>query len=306
MCSQQPKTSCAALQDVAHDLWSTRSGTIVPPSQNGLGKRLGKAHCDLLVSGGTNRAENNPDPNHRSASKNCAFRPLPNQSCDYQGGEPLLPMARWSENRTLCPGCGVPEERLCICSIAPSIETKTRFVVLMHYREQFLTSNTGRLVHLMLPNSEVRIHNDWANPLETTGIALPERRTYLLYPGPEAPVLSQEEFDQDERPVTIVVLDGTWRQASRMSRRIDVVCDLPQRRLPEGKRSEFRLRRDTRRDGVSTLESVSRVLGLFENPEAQQQMEHVFRVRRDRILWRRGLMPAERIIGGLPPKLPKD
>jgi hypothetical protein len=48
----------------------------------------------------------------------------------------------------------------CLCDLLPRVETRTRVVVVLHQLEDHKTSNTGRLAHRCLPNSEIVIRGD--------------------------------------------------------------------------------------------------------------------------------------------------
>src|ERR1700690_2500049 len=48
----------------------------------------------------------------------------------------------------------------CLCDLIPRIETRTRVVLVLHQLEDRKTSNTGRLAHRCLPNSEIVIRGD--------------------------------------------------------------------------------------------------------------------------------------------------
>src|SRR3569623_2764948 len=48
----------------------------------------------------------------------------------------------------------------CLCDLLPSVPTRTRVVVVIHQLEDHKTSNTGRLAHRCLPNSEIVFRGD--------------------------------------------------------------------------------------------------------------------------------------------------
>jgi DTW domain-containing protein YfiP len=193
-------------------------------------------------------------------------------------------------------------ERICVCDQVPTLQTRTRLTLILHYREQHQTSNTGHLLNLALPNSEVRIYGDFDNPLPTAGLAPETHQTYVLFPGPEARELTLEEVRRDGRPVNLVVPDGTWRQSSRMMRRCEPLRQLPARILPPGPPSAYQLRRAEQPERISTFEAGARALGLLEGAQVQQPLEMFFRIMVERSLWARNRLPAHLVTGGLPPE----
>jgi len=162
----------------------------------------------------------------------------------------------------------------------------------MHYREQIKTTATGPLALEALPNSELRIHGQKDTPLDFSYLNVPERRTLLLYPGDDAPILTRNFLDQDNRSVTLVVPDGNWRQASRMGRRLRGLEHAEMVRLPEGPRTRWGIRREYHREGLSTFEAIARALGIIESPDVQAGMEDLFSLMVQRTLDSRGVPDA--------------
>ena len=105
---------------------------------------------------------------------------------------------------------------------------------------------------------------------------LPERRTIFLYPAEDATVLSKSFLDQDSRPVTLVVPDGTWNQAARMGKRLPGLDHAEKVRLPEGPRTQWGIRKETHPHGLATFEAIARAFGIIESTAVQSGMEELF------------------------------
>ncbi|HKZ15894.1 MAG TPA: tRNA-uridine aminocarboxypropyltransferase [Geobacteraceae bacterium] len=183
----------------------------------------------------------------------------------------------------------------CICTSIPRYVLGTRLVLVMHRREHKKITATGPLALEVLPNSELRIHGDQDRPLEFSDLNVPERRTLLLYPGDDAPVLSRSFLDQDVRPVTLIVPDGNWRQAARMGRRLPGLEHAEMVRLPEGPRTRWGIRREHHAHGLATFEAIARALGIIESPDVQSGMEDLFQLMVQRTLDARGYPPAQNL-----------
>jgi DTW domain-containing protein YfiP len=119
-------------------------------------------------------------------------------------------------------------------------------------------------------------------------LTIPERRTILLYPGDEVPILGRNFLDKDRRPVTLVVPDGNWRQAAKMGRRLPGLEHAEMVRLPEGSRTRWGIRREMHPEGLSTFEAIARALGIIESPAVQSGMEDLFHLMVQRTLATRG------------------
>ena len=181
-------------------------------------------------------------------------------------------------------------EPLCICAAIPRYAVATRLVLVMHQREHKKTTATGPLALAVLDNSELRIHGNLERPLDFSDLNTPERRTLLLYPGDDIPVLSRGFIEQDSRPVNLVVPDGNWRQASRMGRRLPGLDHAAMVRLPEGPETRWGIRRENHPQGLATFEAIARAFGIIESPAIQSGMEELFRLMVETTLRTRGCL----------------
>lgn len=184
-------------------------------------------------------------------------------------------------------------KELCICAeialCRQSLQTKTRVIVLMHHREQPRTTNTARLAHLLLTDCEIRIRGLLDTPMDVTGIADPERQPLLLFPSGHARVLTPEYVSTIQKPITLIVPDGTWKQAGRVTRREPVLSSIPNVTLPEGRPSQYGLRRSPNANALATFEAIARTLGILEGPDVQEQLETMFTLMVTRTLNSRGV-----------------
>jgi DTW domain-containing protein YfiP len=198
-----------------------------------------------------------------------------------------------------CARCRM-HESLCLCALVPRIETRTRLILVIHRYEDRKPTNTGRLATLCMPNSEVVLRGREALP--SVPIALdPGTQPLLLFPAEDAVPI--EPFAQAPRPVTLIVPDGTWRQASKVRSRVPGLRDVPCVTLPRGAPSHYRLRVDAHAHGLATIEAIARALGILEREHAgavQQQLEWVFRAMVERTLWARGIVHEADVTGGIP------
>jgi DTW domain-containing protein YfiP len=179
-----------------------------------------------------------------------------------------------TKNSVRCLRCRLPAE-LCICGLVPSLAPRTRVVIIMHHREHSRTTNTGHLARLCL-GAEIHLRGLADRPITPATWFREGHQHYLLFPAPGIRLLDPEEIRADGRPVTLFVPDGNWRQASKVARRVPELTEVARVRLPPGARSRYRLRQETREEGLATIEAIARALGMLEGPEIQQQLEAVF------------------------------
>ena len=119
----------------------------------------------------------------------------------------------------------------------------------------------------------------------------PDRRLLVLYPSPNAITLSPSFLEQDNRPVSLLVPDGTWRQVAHMRRRVLGLPNAETVKLPKGPPGEWTVRKTSNPDQLSTCEAIARAYGIIESPSVQTQLETVFRLMVKRIRQSRGLSP---------------
>lgn len=193
-------------------------------------------------------------------------------------------MTRRNNSALRCAGCRL-HRTLCACALIPRLETRTRVLLFIHHLEDRKSTNTGRLATQCLVNSELVVRGRESEPPRAF-VPEPGRETLLLFPHPDA--LPLDRFVGSERPITLVVPDGTWRQAAKVRRRVSGLGDVPCVTLPEGPRSSYRMRAPPHPAALATLEAIARALGLLEGLYVQEALETLLRIVIKRALWARG------------------
>ncbi len=155
----------------------------------------------------------------------------------------------------MCPRCFLRAD-LCLCSALPSVQSQIQIVIVRHVREEWLTSNTGRLAALMLSNVCL-VPYGGGEPFDEGPLGGDD--TWLLFPDatPAAP---------PGRPQRLVLLDATFHQARRMYRKIAGLHRLPHCALQLPEHRPPGRRTSPRPDGLSTLEAIAAALAQFESP----------------------------------------
>lgn len=167
--------------------------------------------------------------------------------------------------RILCPDCERPLPS-CYCRYVTPARTRTKVLILQHPRESRVAINTARIARLCLPNAEIKVGIAWEHQGEVAALlADPEREPILLYPGEGAGDIAER---RGGKPVTLVVIDGTWSQSRAVLRSSPLLAKLPRYAFVPRQESEYRIRREPRREFVSTLESLVHVLGVLEDDGA--------------------------------------
>jgi DTW domain-containing protein YfiP len=167
-----------------------------------------------------------------------------------------------------CARC-LLQRRVCLCASIPTVATRTRIVIVRHHLERWRSSNSGRLAHFALPNSEIVDHGGAGGLAVLPALA----GAWLLFPE-GAPALAPPV----PPPTQLVVLDATWSQARRMFRKLAALRGLPILRLPDAPMPAARLRESPAPGRVSTIEAIARALRLLEGEAAAAPLEALFAV----------------------------
>ena len=184
-----------------------------------------------------------------------------------------------------CPRCLKPLP-LCICDSVTPIQSRLSLLILQHPQEQDRALGTARLTALHFANATLKIGLSWPSLAKALGrpVADPSRWAVLYLGSAKAADLdtdaeivainSKGEFEQNQRGVLsaiegVVLLDGTWSQAKALWWRNAWM--LKCQRIILGPRQPSRyghLRREPRRDGLSTIEAAAMLIaGLEKRPE---------------------------------------
>jgi len=193
-----------------------------------------------------------------------------------------------------CARCGKPPS-LCVCQDIQPIANKVALLILRHPQEQDKALGTARLTALHLAMVAIKTGLSWPSLSKALGRQADPRKWATLYLGsadPAALAPGREVVALDAKGKVlpsqdaaladiegIIVLDGTWSQAKTLwwrnawllkSRRVVLGPKLPS--------LYGKLRREPRREALSTLESVGLLLSRLEKrPEIETALIQTFR-----------------------------
>ena len=164
--------------------------------------------------------------------------------------------------RPTCSQCCRPLSH-CLCALIPRLDSRSRVLILQHPSEAGHALNTARLAALGLVNAELRVGEHFADLADL--LAEPGYDACLLFPGEQAQLPTPQRAEQ--RPLLLVVPDGTWRKARKLLYCNPVLESLPRLSLPEGLESRYRLRKAPMAGALSTLEAITETLNHLEAPQ---------------------------------------
>lgn len=161
----------------------------------------------------------------------------------------------------MCWECRRPA-RVCYCAAVEPIATRTQVVILQHPRESDVPINTARIAELALSNSTLHVGLEFSRDATlSSALSNPEAPPVLLFPSNDAKDLALEP---PAGPVTLVVIDGTWWQASKLYKLNPFLHALPRYGISPSSESRYRIRREPAAHCLSTIEALEAALSLLE------------------------------------------
>ncbi|MGC6371418.1 tRNA-uridine aminocarboxypropyltransferase [Pseudomonas sp. K2I15] len=164
-------------------------------------------------------------------------------------------------SRPQCPRCLRPTTH-CLCTLIPSLDSRTRVLLLQHPSEVNHALNTARLAALGLVNAQL-IVGEVFEDLQTL-LSPPGYQARLLFPAEDAQPL--QAYMPSDEPLLLVVPDGTWRKARKLLHLNPLLAALPRVTLVEGAVSRYRLRKAPGPGALSTVEAIAQALQVLEAP----------------------------------------
>jgi DTW domain-containing protein len=180
-----------------------------------------------------------------------------------------------------CPRCHKPLP-LCICDSIIPIENRISLLILQHPQEQDRALGTARLTALHFRGAILKIGLSWPSLSKALGRPVHDpSRWAVLYLG-SAKVAELDTtsdivaidrkggIEDNQRAILrdiegIVLLDGTWSQAKALWWRNAWMLKCQRIILGPSRPSRYgKLRREPRRDGLSTIEAAAMLLGSLE------------------------------------------
>ncbi|MCT8945704.1 tRNA-uridine aminocarboxypropyltransferase [Pseudomonas iridis] len=164
-------------------------------------------------------------------------------------------------SRVQCPRCLRPQTH-CLCPLIPSLDSRTRVLLLQHPNEVNHALNTARLAALGLTNAELivgEVFEDLPTLLNPPGY-----QARLLFPADDAQPM--QVYGASDEPLLLVVPDGTWRKARKILHLNPLLMALPRVTLAEGGVSRYRLRKAPGPGALSTIEAIVQALQTLEAP----------------------------------------
>lgn len=201
--------------------------------------------------------------------------------------ESKVPFQRKRKTKDPCEKCFLHRD-LCICSLIPILDLKTKLVLVIHHRELKRTTNTGRLAIHALKNSQMFVRGEGREALDLRPVIDGDYESLLLYPSEDAIELSEIVSRPRRRPIQLIVPDGNWRQASKVAIRHPELVGVQRVKITSKNTAEQHLRKEHFEEGLSTLEAIAQAFALIEGAEAGSALSALYQAKLSATLKGRG------------------
>lgn len=183
-------------------------------------------------------------------------------------------MKTYYGDREKCYECYRPQSS-CMCEYFEHLETKTKFIILMHPKEfKKVKNNTGYFTHKSLQNSELFVGIDFSQNKKINEI-IQTHESYILFPSSDALNLSNESPKQQNKKLAIFIIDSTWACTKKIFTQSENLRELKHMSFTTSITSRYEIKTQPQERYLSTIESTLVVLELLNtyNIESNTQTQ---------------------------------
>lgn len=166
-------------------------------------------------------------------------------------------------SRPTCPDCHFPR-KTCICDALVKIENRHKIIVLQHPSEVKHAKGSVKVLNLCLGNIAVHVGETEADfnhlRLELLSSTQP---CYLVYPDENSQMI--ESCEKPMPDSTLVFIDGSWKKAYKILKLNPWLEQLSKLGFAQLPKSQYRIRKASRADSLSTLEAAGYCLEQLED-----------------------------------------
>lgn len=180
-----------------------------------------------------------------------------------------------------CSECLVAKPN-CICEYRHPVTADVSFWLLMHRKEQYKPTNTGRLIGDILPSSRFFIWHRTEPDNELISLLdSQDHQVYLVFPPDDGETDRVQPIPvpvQSGKPIVFLLLDGTWRQARKIYRQSNYLQRLPLIQLSAATESNYGMRKALMPHHLCTVEVAIQLLEQTRQEQAGKVLQQYFDV----------------------------
>lgn len=157
--------------------------------------------------------------------------------------------------RAYCEQCHYPINT-CVCKHIKNISVPLNVIIIQHPKEATHAKNTARLVTMCIPSACV-VLSDNADAMHTLAQSSCKQTTALIYPSENSTALEDLPRTQKQHYRTLILIDGSWKQAFGIVKRSPWLQTLPSYHFSNATPSQYAIRHTSLPNALSTLEAAA-------------------------------------------------
>lgn len=179
------------------------------------------------------------------------------------------------QKRHYCQTCHYPQAT-CLCAVVKPVVSKHQIVILQHPSETTHAKGSVRLVGLCMDEARVEVGEtteDFAQLKQD--LLIQNNACYLVYPRENA--VAVESMGKQDQPLTLILLDASWKKAYKLLMLNPWLSDLPCIGFNQLPPSQYQIRKSSKSYSLSTLESVVYCLNNLDDTCNTAPLMQVFK-----------------------------
>ncbi|MGB0782507.1 MAG: tRNA-uridine aminocarboxypropyltransferase [Marinomonas sp.] len=185
-------------------------------------------------------------------------------------------------NAVRCDHC-LMAEFACFCHHRKATSSPVDFILLYHRDEIHKPTNSGRLIADLFPNNTQAFLWSRTEPIEALLQTLSQKRNRctVLFPNTETaqrqsrPLRAHTELVDAIQEHTFIILDGTWKQASKMFHQSEWLKNIPHFEISSEAQRSFLVRHSSHDMQFATAEVTAMLLdALGYHSESQRLISY--------------------------------
>ena len=209
----------------------------------------------------------------------------PNKHCvdilrEQCKSDSMRPFIARGSNAIRCPHC-LMAEFACFCHNRENQASPIEFILLFHRDEIHKPTNSGRLIADLFPNDTQAYLWSRTEPSQALleHIESKQGNCTILFPNTETAQIQKRQqrsvapsSNQGAGKHTFIILDGTWKQASKMFHQSEWLKDIPHFEINSEAQRSFLVRHSSHQMQFATAEVTAMLLDTLGHSEHSQRL----------------------------------
>jgi DTW domain-containing protein YfiP len=194
--------------------------------------------------------------------------------------ESMRPFIARGSNAIRCPHC-LMAEFACFCHHRENQDSPIDFILLFHRDEIHKPTNSGRLIADLFPKNTQAYIWSRTEPQQTLldHIISKQGNCTILFPNTETAQAQKRQTritapssNKNDEKHTFIILDGTWKQASKMFHQSEWLKDIPHFEINSEAQRSFLVRHSSHQMQFATAEVTAMLFDALGHSKHSQKL----------------------------------